>query len=110
MKIYSVLKQTTKAVATRGTRPTTNIVHDAPDVRVVLFRIDPGQEVPPHTSSSSVLLTILEGEGVVSGGDGERDVHRGEVVCFEPNELHGMRSQSVPFVVLATITPRPGTR
>ena len=110
MKIHHVLNVAAGGAATRGARPRTAVEHDSPDARLVLFRFDPGQEVPPHVSSSSVLLTILEGEGVVSGADGDREVSRGEVVCFEPNELHGMRSQAQAFVVLATITPRPGTR
>jgi len=110
MKIHDVRNVATSGAAARGTRPSSAVVHDGPDARLVLFRFDPEQEVPPHVSSSSVLLTILEGEGVVSGADGERDVHRGDVVSFEPNELHGMRSRAESFVVLATIAPRPGTR
>jgi quercetin dioxygenase-like cupin family protein len=37
-------------------------------------------------------------------------VGAGTVVTFEPNELHGMSAPAGPFVVVATITPRPGTR
>lgn len=110
MKVYDVMAQAIKNSSTPGTRPTTAVVHDAPDARLVVFRFNPGQEVPPHVSSSSVMLTIVAGEGVVSGAEGEREVHRGDVICFEPNELHGMRSLAESFVVLATITPRPGTR
>jgi len=110
MNIYSVPDLATKADATRGTRPATAVLHDVPDARLVLFRIEPGQEVPPHVNSSSVFLTIVAGAGVVSGAEGEREVRRGDVICFEPNELHGMRSLEESFVVLATITPRPGTR
>jgi quercetin dioxygenase-like cupin family protein len=110
MNVYKVLDLATHAVATSDTRPATAIVHDAPDVRLVLFRIEPGQAVPPHVSGSSVLLTVVSGEGVVSGAEGEREVRPGDVACFAPNELHGMRSRTSSFVVLATITPRPGLR
>lgn len=34
----------------------------------------------------------------------------GAVVVYEPYELHGMRAADAEFIVLATITPRPGER
>jgi quercetin dioxygenase-like cupin family protein len=37
-------------------------------------------------------------------------VSPGEIVLFEPNELHGMRADAEEVVLLATITPRPGDR
>jgi mannose-6-phosphate isomerase-like protein (cupin superfamily) len=56
------------------------------------------------------MLTVLAGRGVVSGGDDEREVSDGEVVVYEPNELHGMRALDEELVLLATIAPRPGAR
>jgi quercetin dioxygenase-like cupin family protein len=91
-------------------RPATAVLHDAPDARLVVFRLAPGQAVPPHTSASTVLLTVLEGAGVLSGGDGERACAAGGVVAYAPGELHGMRAGDGELLLLATITPRPGAR
>lgn len=108
MMIYEPATVAARAVAASETRPATAIVHDAPDARVVVFRITPGQRVAPHTSRSTVMLSILAGSGLVSGSEGERAVHAGDLVAYEPNELHGMRAVDEPLVLLAIIAPRPG--
>ena len=98
------------AVSANPTRPATAVIHDTEDARLVVFRIGPGQEVAVHTSPSTVMLTVLEGTGVLSGGDGERACSAGDVVAYAPGEPHGMRAGEGDFLLLATITPRPGTR
>ena len=103
------------AVAVSDTRPATAILHDAPDARLVVFRLAPRQSVLPHRSSSTVLLTVLEGAGVLSGESRgepcEQPCAAGDVVAYAPNELHGMRAEGgAPLLLLATITPRPGAR
>jgi quercetin dioxygenase-like cupin family protein len=98
------------AVAANPARPATAVVHDTPDARLVVFRIAPGQAVAPHRNASTVLLTVLSGRGFVSGEEGEVPVGAGEVIAYEPNELHGMRAGDDELTLLATIAPRPGTR
>lgn len=109
MKIHDP-RATAAGAPGRPGRPATAIVHDSPDARFVVFRLAPGEEVPPHTSTSSVSLLVLEGSGLFSGPDGERPVSEGALATYEPNELHGMRATDEPLVVLANITPRPGVR
>ena len=110
MKVISPRQAAADAVAPDARRPATAIVHDSADARSVVFRISPGQAVPPHRSTSTVMLTVIEGRGTVTGGDRETELDVGEVVVYEPNELHGMRAGGDTFVLLATIAPRPGER
>lgn len=91
-------------------RPATTILFDSADLRLVVFRLLPGQTVPPHRSASSVMLTVLAGEGWISGPGEERACKPGDVVCYAPKELHGMNAGTEEFHLLATITPRPGER
>ena len=98
------------AVAADPARPATAILHDSADLRLVVFRLRAGQSVPPHRSPSTVMLTVIAGRGTVSGADAERAVSQGDVVVYEPNELHGMRAEEGEFQLLASITPRPGGR
>jgi quercetin dioxygenase-like cupin family protein len=102
------------AVSARGDRPAMSILHDSADARLITFRLAPGQTVPPHRSSSTVILTVLSGTGVLSGDPAatpsERRCTVGDIVAYEPNELHGMRADTDELIVLATITPRPGER
>jgi len=91
-------------------RPATAILHDSADARLLVFRLQPGQAVAPHRNASTVMLSVLEGAGVLSGGDGERECRAGDFVTYVPNELHGMRAVTQELLVLAIITPRPGAR
>jgi quercetin dioxygenase-like cupin family protein len=91
-------------------RPAMALAHDAPDVRLVVFRIAAGQAVPVHTSASTVVLHVLSGSGMVSGGEGEREVSAGMVIAYEPQEPHGMRAHTEELSLLAVITPRPASR
>jgi len=97
-------------VSAQPSRPATALMHDVPDARVVVFRIEAGQEVAPHTSTSTVLLAIVEGSGTVSGASGESTVRAGDLVTYEVGELHGMKAGSERLVLVAIITPRPGAR
>lgn len=98
------------AIATSPTRPATAIAHDAPDARLVVFRIGASQTVAPHVSPSSVVLVVASGAGFVLGDQGEQAVRTGDVISFEPHERHGMRAEAQELVVLAVIAPRPGAR
>jgi quercetin dioxygenase-like cupin family protein len=110
MKAVDVRRAAAEAVPANASRPATAVVQDSPDARLVVFRLAPGQTVPPHRSVSTVMLTVISGQGFASGGDEERAVTTGDIVIYEPNELHGMRAESEELVLLATITPRPGAR
>ncbi|MEO7456921.1 MAG: cupin domain-containing protein [Gemmatimonadaceae bacterium] len=99
------------AVAANPARPASAVVHDSPDARLVVFRLAPGQAVPPHRSESTVVIQVLAGAGQFNGEDGQTlDVTAGDVMVYAPNELHGMRTCDGELLLLATITPRPGTR
>ena len=110
MKIYDAQTLAAAAVAPNSGHPATMLLHDCSDARVVLFRLDPGQVVPVHTSSSTVLLTIISGTGTVMGDDGERTVKAGDVVAYAEHEPHGMRAAGEQFIIAAVIAPRPGPR
>jgi quercetin dioxygenase-like cupin family protein len=108
MKVYDTIATAGAAVAPPASRPATALLHDSPGARVVVFRIEPGQQVAPHTSGSTVLLSIAAGSGMVLGAEGERLVRAGDLVAYEPRELHGMRALDEQLVIVAAITPRPG--
>ena len=110
MTIIDPRQAAANAVSHDPRRPATAIVYDSPDARSIVFRLAEGQQVPPHRSPSTVMLTVLFGHGIVSGADGEKEVEAGEVIVYERGELHGMHASEGSFVLLATITPRPGER
>ena len=110
MKVLDVRHVAREAVAANPTRPATAIVHDSADARLIVFLLSPGQAVAPHRNASTVTLTVISGSGLASGADAERAITTGDVVTYGPNEIHGMRAPDEELVLLATITPRPGSR
>jgi quercetin dioxygenase-like cupin family protein len=114
MNVVGALQAARDAVAANPSRPATAILHDSPGARLVVFRLAPGQFVPPHRSSSTVTIHVLAGSGHLSGEhDGEEVAHEvsaGDIALYAPSELHGMRADDVELLLLATISPRPGGR
>jgi len=108
VKIYDAPALAAAAPTPNGDRPATTLVHDTSDARVVLFRLNPGQVVPVHTSSSTVLLTIISGTGIVTGEEGQRTVKPGDIVAYAAQEPHGMQAAGDTLVIAAVIAPRPG--
>jgi quercetin dioxygenase-like cupin family protein len=110
VKIHHLFDATVAAVQANPTRPATAIVHDSDQARLVVFRIEPGQQVAPHVSTSAVMLVALSGSGILSGADGEQPVRAGDLATYDPGELHGMRAGNDTLALLAIIAPRPGAR
>lgn len=108
MQLHDAIALARLAVSASPTRPATAVIHDSPDARLVLFRIAPSQAVAVHTSPSSVILSVLAGEGFVTGEQGDQEVRAGDVVTFAPKEPHGMRATMTELLILAVIAPRPG--
>lgn len=103
MNVLDITAAALAAVQANPSRPATAVVHDVPGVRLVVFRIEPGQQVAPHVSEATVLLTVISGRGIISGPDGETSAAPGTVVAYAPGELHGMRAESERFCLLASI-------
>jgi quercetin dioxygenase-like cupin family protein len=82
------------------------VVFDSEQARLALFCSEPGQGVEGCCSTSRVMMTVLEGEGVFTTKDGEVEGGPGSVIIWEPEEPHGYKAKS-RLVFLATIAPRP---
>jgi quercetin dioxygenase-like cupin family protein len=112
MNVLAALQAARAAVAANPSRPATAILHDSPGARLVVFRIGPGQFVPPHRSASTVTIHVLAGSGHLSGEHAGEEVAQqvtaGDVALYAPSELHGMRADGEELLLLATISPRPG--
>jgi len=107
MNVYHAPELAAAAVSANAARPATALIHDSADARVVLFRIEPGQLVAEHKSSSTVLLTVISGAGVVSDATGDCDVRTGDIIAYGVDEPHGMRANKELLIIAAVIAPRP---
>lgn len=107
MKVIDLRGAAREAVAGRPDRPATAVVADVSELRLVVFRLEPGQEVAPHHSTSVVALTVIEGSGTFLGADGERELAVGQTALYAPRETHGIRAGAERLIFVAAIAPRP---
>jgi quercetin dioxygenase-like cupin family protein len=102
------MKVLSQGPAARSDRYATELVHDDANARVVAFHLQPGQSVPPHTSTSTVLAHVTEGRGRFMGSEGDALLEAGQSLAWLPGELHAIEAGDGPLRFLAVITPRPG--
>ncbi|GAA6754644.1 hypothetical protein Thermus77420_01180 [Thermus thalpophilus] len=82
------------------------LLADHPEVRLVLFSLQTGQEVRGK-GEPRVHLLCLEGEGTLWAGERSIPATPGTLLAVEPGEAHGAKAGEGTFLVLGIITPRP---
>jgi quercetin dioxygenase-like cupin family protein len=82
------------------------LVHDSPRIRVALFCLEPGQQVPPHSTSSEVVLQVMQGQGKIRVGEEELAAGAGTIVVCPPDAPHGFQAEE-KLVIVALIAPPP---
>lgn len=70
------------------------LLFDSPNLRVLTFNFEPGQELPVHSHDvdSEVALLILEGEGVLTGSGEDIPVKTGALQIMPVSEPHGLKA------------------
>jgi quercetin dioxygenase-like cupin family protein len=96
------------APPSRPDRPSTRVLHDEPNLRVIAFHLLPGQAVPPHRSTSTVLVRVITGRGRFVGEGADATLAAGEAAVYRPGETHSIEALDQPLVFHAVIAPRPG--
>jgi len=96
------------SLSARPERPTSAILHDEPNVRVVGFHLLEGQKVPPHRNASTVIVQVVEGQGLFRGDGQEVVLHAGGTAAYAPGEVHSIDAVDGPLRFLAIISPAPG--
>lgn len=92
----------------RADRHATALAHDEPRCRVILFTLAPGQQVPVHSSKSTVVVTVVRGSGVfIGGGDEKATLSVGGSAVYASDEPHGMIAGVDGLSFVAVITPSP---
>jgi quercetin dioxygenase-like cupin family protein len=88
-------------------RPYRELIYDSPNLRVLAFNFEPGQELPVHThmTDSDSALLILEGEGEFTGVY-ERPAKPGELQIMPVAEPRGLRAHT-RLRLLVLIAPTP---
>jgi quercetin dioxygenase-like cupin family protein len=76
-----------------GDRPYRELIYDSPNLRVLAFNFEPGQELPVHShqADSDVAMLILEGEGVFTGAQ-EMPAKAGDLQIIPVTQPHGLEA------------------
>jgi quercetin dioxygenase-like cupin family protein len=87
-------------------KPYRELICDSPNLRVLAFNFEPGQELPIHShqADSDVAMLILEGEGVFTGAQ-ETPVKAGDLQIIPVTQPHGLKAKTrVRLLVLIAPT------
>lgn len=82
------------------------LLADHPEVRLILFSLQKGQQVRGK-GEPRVHLLCLEGEGILWAGERSVPATPGTLLAVEPGEAHGAKAGEGAFLVLGILTPRP---
>jgi quercetin dioxygenase-like cupin family protein len=76
-------------------KPYRELLYDSPNLRVLAFNLEPGQELPvhSHSSDSDVALVILAGEGEFTGAH-EMPAKAGQTQIMPVGEPHGLNAHT----------------
>jgi quercetin dioxygenase-like cupin family protein len=74
-------------------KPYRELLYDSPNLRVLAFNFEPGQELPVHShpADADVILMVLEGEGEFTGAN-EMPAKAGQVQIMSVCEPHGLKA------------------
>ncbi|MGA9756091.1 MAG: cupin domain-containing protein [Desulfobaccales bacterium] len=76
-------------------KPYRELLYDSPNLRVLAFNFEPGQELPVHShpADSDVALLILEGEGEFTGAHA-MPARAGQTQIMPVAEPHGLKAHT----------------
>jgi quercetin dioxygenase-like cupin family protein len=76
-------------------KPYRELLYDSPNMRVLAFNFEPGQELPVHShaADSDVALIVLEGEGEFTGAHAMA-ARAGQSQIMSVGETHGLKAHT----------------
>jgi quercetin dioxygenase-like cupin family protein len=76
-------------------KPYRELLYDSPNMRVLAFNFEPGQELPVHShpADADIILMVLEGQGEFTGAH-EMPASPGQVQIMPVCEPHGLKART----------------
>ena len=83
-----------------------DVVSDSPYAKILTYCFEPGQELPvhQHPADSQLIIVVLEGEGLFTGGKEEIPAGPGQMCVGMVSTPHGVRAKT-RMRILVIITP-----
>ncbi|MFH1006605.1 MAG: cupin domain-containing protein [Candidatus Latescibacterota bacterium] len=77
----------------------------APNFAMRLFEIGPHGATPLHAHAWEHEVFVLEGEGIVVGAEGDREMVPGDAIFIPGEELHQFRSSGTGMLKMLCMIP-----
>ena len=108
MKSMSLLEK----VEFHGKDPNAEPLFVSAEARVLRFSLRPGQMVREHNAPHSpVIVTILQGRGLFTGGDGvEQEFGPNELLIFPAGENHSIRALNEDLIFTVFLREAPDSK
>lgn len=94
------------AINTSSSGIVSRTVLQSPEMRVVLFSFDTGQELTAHTNRHRALIHVLDGTCEFFFNNEWRRMNAGEFLHMPPGHPHAVRAAFGPFSMLLTLGMR----
>jgi quercetin dioxygenase-like cupin family protein len=84
-----------------------DFVHESPNMKLILFCFEPGQELPVHSHDveSEVFLFVIEGEGFFTGGEKDVPANKGSLLVSQVSNPHGIKAKTRMKVLVGIAPP-----
>lgn len=101
MKTINLLEN----VSFKETIPNSEALFADEDNRILLFSFKPHQVLEKHNSPKSpVVITVLKGKGVFTGGDGKEEIlEPNSLIVFSVAENHSVRALDEELIFMAIL-------
>jgi quercetin dioxygenase-like cupin family protein len=87
--------------------PTPALLHDEPELRVLVVGLEPGARLPPHPGQRGVFH-FLEGEGVMTIDDERQEVCAGMTAIAPAGAVRGISATSRLAFLVVRVGAEPG--
>lgn len=84
-------------------------VLQTPELRVVLFAFDAGQELTAHTSRRRAVVQVLSGNCEFRFAGAWHRLVAGTLLHLPPDHPHAVRASDGPFSMLLTLAAEPAS-
>lgn len=74
---------------------------------VVLAGFEPGQEIPAHAPDVDLVVSVLDGDGLVRIGEDVHHVRAGDVATIPAGKVRGIKAGPAGMIALHVVSPPP---
>jgi quercetin dioxygenase-like cupin family protein len=100
MHPYTFVTDVLTEIETPGKGILSHTLFNDDNVKIILFRFAPGQELTAHKAPMPATIHFLKGEAALTLGPETHDVKEGALIHMQPNLTHGIVAKTPVTMLL----------